>query len=78
MLLNRLREYIEPINLEMHIYTNGIYIINYTLISNFTDKKIIIEGKKEKLTIMGNNLVIKKLEKDELFISGMIDSINLR
>lgn len=78
MLLNRLREYIEPINLEMHIYTNGIYIINYTLISNFTDKKIIIEGKKEKITIMGNNLVIKKLEKDELFISGMIDSINLR
>ena len=48
MLLNRLREYIEPINLEIHIYTNGIYIINYTLISNFTDKKIIIEGKKEK------------------------------
>ena len=78
MLLNRLREYIEPINLEMHIYTNGIYIINYTLISNFTDKKIIIEGKKEKITIMGNNLVIKKLEKYELFISGMIDSINLR
>lgn len=78
MLLNRLREYIEPINLEIHIYTNGIYIINYTLISNFTDKKIIIEGKKEKITIMGNNLVIKKLEKDELFISGMIDSINLR
>ena len=60
MLLNRLREYIEPINLEMHIYTNGIYIINYTLISNFTDKKIIIEGKKEKITIMGNNIVIKK------------------
>ena len=78
MLLNRLREYSEPINLEMHIYTNGIYIINYTLISNFTDKKIIIEGQKEKITIMGNNLVIKKLEKDELFISGMIDSINLR
>lgn len=78
MLFNKLREYIEPSNLEIHIYVDGIYIVNYKLISSFNSNKIVIEKEKEKATVIGNDLVISRLKKDELFISGNINEILFR
>ena len=78
MLLNKLREYIFPTDLEIHIYKNGIYVVNYTIISSFSDKKIVITKEDGNVTILGNNLIISKLEKDELFIYGLIDEVHLR
>ena len=78
MLLNKLREYILPTDLEIHIYKNGIYVVNYTIISSFSDKKIVITKEDGNVTILGNNLIISKLEKDELFIYGLIDEVHLR
>lgn len=77
MIFNRLREYIEPNDLEIHIYKKGIYVVNYTLISSFSDTEIKIENNNEDISIKGKNLVISRLQKDELFISGNIDIINL-
>lgn len=77
MIFNKIRNFIEPSELEIHIYKTGIYIINYTIISNFSDKKIRLENNKDKVTIVGNNLVISRLQKDELFISGDIKEIFL-
>lgn len=78
MIFGKLRDYIEPSNLEIHIYKKGIYIVNYTIISSFTDTKIEIKNSNEHISIIGNNLVISKLQKDELFISGDIFEIKLR
>ena len=58
MILNRLSDYIDPDDLEIHIYKNGIYIVNYTLISSFNDKKIDIDKNNKKISIIGNKLVI--------------------
>ena len=77
MILNKLREYIDPTDLEIHIYKNGIYVVNYTLISGFNDKKIDIDKNNRKISIIGNKLVISKLKKDELFISGDIYEVKL-
>ena len=77
MILNRLKEYIDPNELEIHIYCNGIYIVNYTLISSFNDKKIELCSSKRKISIIGNKLVISKLKKEELFISGDIYEVKL-
>lgn len=77
MIINKLREYIEPTDLEIHIYKDGIYVVNYTLISNFNDKKIEINKNNKKISIIGNKLVISKLKKDELFISGEIYEVKL-
>lgn len=77
MILNKLREYIDPNELEIHIYKNGIYVVNYTLISGFNDKKIEIDKDGNKISIIGNKLVISKLKKDELFISGDIYEVKL-
>lgn len=77
MILSKLREYIDPNDLEIHIYKNGIYVVNYTLISGFNDKKIDIDKDNKKISIIGNKLVISKLKKDELFISGDIYEVKL-
>ena len=77
VILNSLREYIDSNELEIHIYKTGIYVINYTLISSFNDKKIDINKENKKISIIGKGLVISKLKKDELFISGDIFEVKL-
>lgn len=77
MIFNRLNEYIEPHDLEIHIYKKGIYVVNYSLISSFSDTEIKIENNNEYISIKGKNLIISRLQKDELFISGNINIINL-
>lgn len=72
VILNNLREYIDPSDLEIHIYEYGVYINNYTLISSFNDSKIDIAKNDKRISIIGKELVISKLKKDELFISGDI------
>ena len=74
--LDRIKNYIESKDLEIHIYKKGIYIVNYAVIANFSDNKIEIKNNKA-ITIIGNNLVITKLQKDELFISGDIKELLL-
>ncbi|MBQ6282205.1 MAG: YabP/YqfC family sporulation protein [Bacilli bacterium] len=76
MILDRIKNYIDPSDLEIHIYKSGIYIINYVCISNFSDKSIKVNTKYKVISISGNKLVISKLKKDELFISGDINSIS--
>lgn len=72
-MFNGLRNYIDKNDLEIHIYKNGIYIINYNAISSFSDNKIELNDRK--ITIEGSKLVITKLKRDELFISGLIDMV---
>ncbi len=75
MILDKIKNYVDPNDLEIHVYKSGIYIVNYICISNFNDKNIKISTKYKNISIFGNKLVISKLKKDELFISGDIDSI---
>ena len=75
MIIDKIKNYIDPCELEIHIYVTGIYIINYLNIINFTDKNIKISTNNKNISINGNKLVITRLKKDELFISGNIDNI---
>ncbi len=77
MILGKIKEYIDPNELEIHIYKSGMYIVNYSLISSFNDKKIDINKDNKKISVIGDKLVISKLKKDELFISGDIYEVKL-
>ena len=77
MILGKIREYIDPNELEIHIYKSGMYIVNYSLISSFNDKKIDINKGNKKISVIVDKLVISKLKKDELFISGDIYEVKL-
>ena len=59
------------------IKNNYIYIINYIEIIDFSSSKIVIKHQKGITTIIGTNLIISKMLKDELLITGKIKIIEV-
>ncbi len=57
------------------IYSNYVYIYKYQEIIKFTDKFICLKLKKLKINIIGNDLLITKMEKNELLIKGYISKL---
>ena len=51
--------------------------MNYIEIEDFTNTKVIIKYEKGKTTIIGENLVLTKMLKDELLITGKIKTIEV-
>ena len=78
MILERFKDYIDSNKLEIHIDDLGIYVLNYKKISSFLDTKIIITDNIKNVSIIGNKLVISKLKKEELYITGDIYEVVLR
>ena len=59
------------------IKNNTIHIENYIEIEDFTNTRVIIKYEKGKTIIIGNNLVLSKMLKDELLITGKIKTIEV-
>jgi sporulation protein YqfC len=78
VILDRFKDYIDSKKLEIHIDDLGIYILNYKKILSFLDTKIIITDNIKNISIIGNKLVISKLKKEELYITGDIYEVVLR
>lgn len=57
------------------LYSNYIYIFKYLDIIKFTDKYISLKLNKIILNIYGYDLLITKMEKDELLIKGNINKV---
>lgn len=62
-------------NYEINIYENLIHIKNYINIIDIKNNIIEIKLLKNNLKIKGNNLLINKLDKYELCISGILKGI---
>ncbi len=77
-LINNFREYMENNKFVINIYEDNINIINYTSIGIIEDTKVSVLGHDKNITISGEKLVLKKLLKDEILISGIIKKIELR
>ena len=54
------------------LYSNYIYIYKYLDIIKFTDKFISLKLNKLTINIYGTNMLITKMEKNELLIKGNI------
>ncbi|MCI6627644.1 MAG: YabP/YqfC family sporulation protein [Tenericutes bacterium] len=78
MILERFKDYIDSNKLEIHIDDLGIYVLNYKKILSFLDTKIVITDNIKNVSIIGNKLVISKLKKEELYITGDIYEVVLR
>ena len=78
MILERFKDYIDSNKLEIHIDDLGIYVLNYKKILSILDTKIIITDNIRNVSIIGNKLVISKLKKEELYITGDIYEVVLR
>lgn len=64
-------------NFRIIIFDRGININNYDEVLLFESNKILIRIKDKIIKITGENLTIKRFENKEIFISGIINNINM-
>ena len=77
-MFSKLRNYIKQEETKIYYIKNKINVINYKKILVFEDNKILIEIIDDILEIKGENLIIKRFEKEELLVEGSIYSITVR
>ena len=64
-------------NYFISLYDNNIFVFNYANLKNFSDRDIDIDFDNFNLLISGKNLLIKKMGKSELLISGDINNLKI-
>lgn len=74
-LFNYLDRYLTDNEYKITITNNYLNIINYQEILDFSNKEISIRHNNGITIIKGNNLVVSKMQDEELLIKGDIKSI---
>ena len=74
-MLEILKNYVKSEEYYIIIYSNYIYLYNYTDIIKFTDNFISLKLEKFIINIYGRDLLITKMEKKELLIKGIINKV---
>lgn len=74
-MLEIFKNYLKEEKFYIIIYSNFIYVYKYIDIIKFTDTFIILKLEKFKVYIYGKDLLITKLEKNELLIKGYINKV---
>ena len=64
-------------NFRIIIFDRCININNYDEVLLFESNKILIRIKDKIIKITGENLTIKRFENKEIFISGILNNINM-
>lgn len=77
-IVNNIRSFLLEDDFEIRIYKNRVNIVNYDSIGHFDSNKINIYYSNGLITIKGDNLVVSKLLKDEVLITGIIKNIEMR
>ena len=77
-IVNNIRSFLLEDDFEIRIYKNRINIVNYDSIGHFDPNKINIYYSNGLITIKGDNLVVSKLLKDEVLITGIIKNIEMQ
>lgn len=76
-LLNKLDRYITDTSYKIIIKENILNIINYIEIKDFSNTRIVISNNDGITTITGENLVVSKMQDNEVLITGKIKTIEL-
>lgn len=75
-MIENLVNYIKDDDYLIGIYTNMVHIFNYKKVINVLTSEIIIEVKNIRVKILGENLIIKKMDKFEMLINGKIKRVD--
>lgn len=75
MRLSNIKEYVLEEKFKVIYYDKKLDIINYIKVEHFDSNKISISYKEGIINILGTKLVITRLLKDELVISGYINKM---
>lgn len=77
-IFDRLNNYINENNFKITIGINYVNIVNYTLVLDFNSNLVSIKYNNGIVDISGTNLVVNKMLKDEILVTGNIENIKLR
>lgn len=77
-IFDRLNNYINENNFKITIGINYVNIVNYTLVLDFNSNLVSIKYNNGIVEISGTNLVVNKMLKDEILVTGNIENIKLR
>ena len=77
MSILNLDRYLMDTTYKIIIKDNTINIINYEEIKDFSSNKIVEKTKKNITTIIGKDLVVSKMQDNEVLITGLIKTIEL-
>ena len=75
MSILNLDRYLMDTTYKIIIKDNTINIINYEEIKDFSSNKIVVKTKKNITTIIGKDLVVSKMQDNEVLITGLIKTI---
>ena len=78
MAYNYLRNFLDPIDFHIDIYSKIIHITNYEKILTLGSNKIIIKAKSRKITLEGRDFSLKKLADRELLILGSLNNLEIK
>ncbi len=62
---------------KINVSFNYIDILNFTKIINIEEKEVILEQNKKIIKIIGSNIRVVRMLKDELLLTGTIKKITL-
>ena len=77
-IFDRLNNYIIENNFKITIGINYVNVVNYTLVLDFNSNLVSIKYNNGIVDISGTNLVVNKMLKDEILVTGNIENIKLR
>lgn len=77
-IFEKIGDFVENKDIEITLFNNKVYVINYIDIEDFNTNRIVLKHTKGTININGKNLVIVRLINKELLICGEIVSIELR
>ena len=77
MLFEKLDRYLVDQSYKMIIKNNYINIINYREIKDFSNTKVIVSLDKGDIVIEGKDLVVSRMQDDEVVIMGKVMKILL-
>lgn len=76
-LISKLDRYLENKNYEIILKDNSINIINYSEIIDFSMTKISVRCDTKIVNVEGKNLIISKMQDEELLINGNISNLRI-
>ncbi len=76
-IVNNIKNFLYDKNYFITIYDNYIHLFNYEKIIKFSKDELIFIFSEFKLTLKGENLLIRQMLKNEVLIIGKIKSFNI-
>ena len=74
---NNLERYLMDTDFKVIIKDNYLNIINYKEIVDFSSNQIIIKTNNKIIKIIGDNLIVSKMQDNEVLITGNINKVEL-